>query len=123
MSYILAIEFRECDKEIKKYCLDKVSNPKLECSSLMKSCQYPMVANPLCTCNSIKNCCGKYFITKCKDKTYIFYTCKDNCNYFIKDMESAIKNILEPLKSPQIYWGKDLGKLSKEVFGKNKKKR
>lgn len=120
-NYKLAIEFKKCDEEIKKYCITRLSN-RSKCVDLLNNCIYPMVANPLCTCKDKKKCHGSYHIRKYKDKVYIFYKC-NSCPYMVRDIDEAIKTILEPLDSKYIYWGKDLDKLVSKVIGNKKEKK
>ena len=118
MDYIMAIEYSECDSKTQKLCLSKHQNG--DCKKSLFNCHYPMKINPLCMNKRINDCNRNWRIEEHKGKIYIFYSCNKRCKYFITDFDSAIKSILEPMKSEDIYWGKDLKKLSKDIFKTDK---
>lgn len=110
--YKLGIEFTKCDDKDKKYCLHRLRN-KDNCSKAIYHCHYPMSANPLCFCDDYDNCPGYYEIITKDDKIYILYKCDRGCGYFFKGQDFS--KIINLIKSPHIFIGKDLDELVKKL--------
>jgi len=109
---ILAIRFNGCSEEQSKFCLRKRSHNS--CKEALVNCHFPMVENPLCLCKTFNECPRYYDIAEYDGKVYIIYHC-ENCPKFIGNLKDAIKTILEPKNDKNLYFGKDLDKLLKEI--------
>ena len=110
--YVLAIEFEKCNKEQSKYCLLKRSHKT--CKEALLSCYYPMKENPICLCKKFDDCPRLYEIVEHDDRTYILYKCS-GCDFFIKDLDGAIKTILPLFEDKRLYFVKDLESLLKKL--------
>jgi len=118
--YILGIKFNGCDKETEKFCIWKRKYGK--CEDALNNCQYPITANPLCFCPSTDLCAGRYTIKKKGKDIYILYSCHMGCQYFMKNYETTAPKLLKTLDKDNIYYGKALDKLVKDLFKNDKKK-
>jgi len=111
MSYVYAIEFKPCSKEVSDLCIDAYKYGKCK----PERCQYPYKNNPLCF--SDYRSCGHYDVRKIGDKTYILYNCPKACHNFLGCDEKK----LSKLKLNNIIYGKDLDELLSKIKKKTTK--
>jgi hypothetical protein len=112
MSFQFAIKFNQCEEDVSKFCLYK---KKKECGTKeLNRCPFAMINNPICTNKNFSDCLKTYSIVENEGKIYILYNCK-NCGHCLKINEKERNKILESMEDENIYYGKDLEELLKEI--------